>query len=68
MIYKLPTNAFKALAGHLDHRVYLSGYGKNGKPPWDCVALECDYCGCVIADWSPTSRKNKRKKGSPANF
>jgi len=67
MIYELPRSIFNSFAGHLDHEVKFVAYGKNAKPPWHNLALECEDCGCVIADWSPTSRKKREKRSSPAN-
>lgn len=64
MIYKLPQRYFDALAGHLDHKVYFVGYGKNARPPWENLALECEDCDCVIADWSPSDKKRPKKRRS----
>ena len=39
------------LAQHIGHKVVMAGYGLHAKPPWVNIAVECEDCGCVIADW-----------------
>jgi hypothetical protein len=57
---KVAQSTFDQLTGHLHHKVKLVAYGMSGRPPWDSLTVECQTCGQVIADWEPTSRKNKR--------
>jgi hypothetical protein len=51
-IHETTQAAFDQLAGHVGHHVQLEAYGKGGKPPWVGLALECQECDAVIADWS----------------
>ena len=51
------------LASHVGHRVNLVGYGLHGEPPWHDIALECEECDTVIADWQPDEPKPRKKKG-----
>lgn len=62
MIYTLPKKAFDSLAGHLDHEVSFVGYGKYGEPPWQILALECEDCSCVLAEWRPKEKVRRRTR------
>jgi len=42
---------FRLLSQHVGHKIVCVHYGKNGKPPWKNVAIECETCNEVLLDY-----------------
>ena len=60
---------FKLLASHMGHKIEMVGYGKNGKPPWHNISVECLDCDAVIMDWEVEKKtvvtvSMEKKRGS----
>jgi hypothetical protein len=42
---------FKDLEAHIGHNIVCVGYGKDGKKPYQNVAVECEDCNEVLLDY-----------------
>ena len=42
---------FGDLKRHIGHKIECTGYGLNGRPPYDNIAIECEDCREVLFDF-----------------